>query len=158
MGNIFTLGTKYSNPMKAMFIDKNSSKKPIIMGCYGIGPSRLIGAIVEVHHDDKGIIWPEAIAPFKVHLIVIEGKEDKKIKDTADKLYQDLQAKGVEVLYDEREGKTAGEKFADADLIGIPYRAVISKKTLKENKIELKKRDEEKTKLINEEEFIKYVG
>jgi len=141
-----------------MFIDKNSFKKPIIMGCYGIGPSRLIGAIVEVHHDDKGIIWPEAITPFKVHLIVIEGKEDKKIKDTADKLYQDLQAKGVEVLYDEREGKTAGEKFADADLIGIPYRAVISKKTLKENKIELKKRDEEKTKLINEEEFIKYVG
>ncbi len=158
VGNIFTLGTKYSNLMKAMFIDQDGSKKPIIMGCYGIGPSRLIGAIAEVHHDDKGIIWPEAIAPFKVHLILIEGKENKKIKDTADKLYQDLQTKGVEVLYDEREGKTAGEKFADADLIGIPYRVVVSEKTLKENKIELKKRDEEKTKLMNEEEFIKYVG
>ena len=128
------------------------------MGSYGIGVSRVMGAVSEIHHDDKGIIWPEAIAPFKVHLILIENKENKKIKDTADKLYQDLQKKGVEVLYDEREGKTAGEKFADADLIGIPYRAVISEKTLKEDKIELKKREEDKAQLMSEGDFIKHVG
>ncbi|MDP3051883.1 MAG: His/Gly/Thr/Pro-type tRNA ligase C-terminal domain-containing protein, partial [bacterium] len=155
---IFALGTKYSEPMKAHFVDKNGSKKPIIMGCYGIGLGRVMGTAVEVHHDEKGIIWPEEIAPFKAHLVILDAKDNKKIKDTAEAIYQDLQAKGVAVLYDEREGKTAGEKFADADLIGIPYRVVISKKTFAENKIELKNRSENKTQLVSKDELIKYVG
>ncbi len=158
VGNIFPLGTKYSEAFDLYFTDEKGNKKLVVMGSYGIGVGRVMGAVSEIHHDDKGIIWPEEISPFKVHLILIEGKEDKKIKDTADKLYQDLQKKGAEVLYDEREGKTAGEKFADADLIGIPYRAVISEKTVKENKIELKKRGEDKAQLMSEGEFIKYVG
>ncbi len=158
VGNIFTLGTKYSEPMKAFFAGENSSKSPIIMGCYGIGPSRVMGAAVEVYHDDNGITWPEEIAPFKVHLILLEGKQaGKKIKVAADEVYQDLQAKGIEVLYDEREEKTAGEKFADADLIGIPCRAVISEKT-GTDKIELKKRGEVNAKLISKKDFIKHVG
>jgi len=158
VGNIFTLGTKFSEPFDLKYKNEKGEDKMVFMGSYGIGLGRVMGAAVEIHHDDKGIIWPETIAPFKVHLIVIDNKENKKIKDTADKFYQDLQAKGVEVLYDDREGKTAGEKFADSDLIGIPYRAVISEKTLKENKIELKRRDEEKKQLMSEKEFIKYVG
>ncbi len=155
VGNIFALGTKYSEPMKAWFADKNGAKKPIIMGCYGIGLGRLMGAVVEVFHDEKGIIWPEEIAPFKVHLICLEGKEtEKKIKATADEIYQDLQSKGIEVLYDEREMKTAGEKFSDADLIGIPYRAVISEKT-GTDKIELKKRNEDQCKISEQKRFCK---
>ena len=91
-------------------------------------------------------------------MLLLDAKDNKKIKDTAEGIYQDLQAKGIAVLYDEREGKTAGEKFADADLIGIPYRVVISKKTLAENKIELKKRSENKTQLVSKDELIKHVG
>ena len=149
VGNIFILGTKYSDPMKAYFSDKNGSKKPIIMGCYGIGLGRVMGTAVEVYHDDKGIIWPEEIAPFKVHLINLRSQiSNLKIKETSDKIYEDLQSKGIAVLYDEREGKTAGEKFADADLIGIPYRLVISEKTLGKNCVEVKERGKEKINLI----------
>ncbi len=148
VGNIFTLGIKYSEPMKAEFLDEKGKKKPVIMSCYGIGPSRVMGTIVEIYHDDKGIIWPEEVSPFRIHLIRLASEGNKKIKDTADKIYQDLQKKGVEVLYDEREGKSAGEKFHDADLIGIPLRLVISEKTLKQNCVEVKKRDDKKIKLI----------
>ncbi len=158
VGNIFTLGIKYSEPMKAMFLDKNGSKKPVVMSCYGIGLSRVMGTAVEVYHDDKGIIWPDEIAPFKIHLILLEGKGNKKIKETADSIYQDLREKDIGVLYDEREGKTAGEKFADADLIGIPCRVVVSEKTLSAEKIELKKRNENKVKLVGKNELLKYVG
>lgn len=146
VGNIFPLGTKYSESMKAYFLDKNGIKKPIIMGCYGIGPSRMMGAAVEVHHDEKGIIWPIEIAPFQCHLIFLGFEE--KIKNMAGKIYQDLQQKGIEVLYDEREEKNAGEKFADADLIGIPYRIVISEKTIQQDCVEIKRRDENKIKLV----------
>lgn len=156
VGNTFTLGTKYSASMKALFADKNGSKKPIIMSCYGLGPSRLMGAVVEVCHDDEGIIWPEEIAPFKAHLIRLEGKGNEKIKDTAEEIYQDLQKIGIEVLYDEREDVTAGEKFADADLIGIPYRLVISEKTLKQNCVEIKRRDEKKINLIKIKDLPKF--
>lgn len=158
VGNIFPLSTRFSEPMAVNFIDKNGQKKPVIMGCYGIGPSRVMGAAVEVRHDKNGIVWPDEITPFKIHLILLEGKGKKKIKATAEEIYQDLQRKDVEVLYDDRGEKTAGEKFADADLIGIPLRAVISEKTEKADKIELKKRDEDKGKLINKNEFMKYVG
>lgn len=145
VGNIFPLGTKYSQAMGASFIDKDGKRKLIIMGCYGIGPSRTMGAIVEVRHDEKGIIWPREVSPFLVHLIQIEN--NKKVKKAAENLYQDLQRREIEVLYDDRD-KTAGEKFADADLIGIPTRLVISERTLKQNCVEIKKRSEKKTKLV----------
>lgn len=146
VGNIFPLGTKYSKAMNAFFVDKDSKRKLIIMGCYGIGLSRIMGTIVEVHHDQNGIIWPKTVAPFQIHLIQIENS--KKVKKASQKLYQDLQKQGVGVLYDDREEKSAGEKFADSDLIGIPYRIVISERTLKKNCLEIKKRGEKKTRLV----------
>jgi len=146
VGNVFPLGTKYSKAMKTYFIDKDGKRKFIIMGCYGLGPSRTMGAVVEVHHDDKGILWPEEIAPFLVHLIPIENI--KRVKKMSEKLYQGLQNRGIEVLYDDREEKSGGEKFAEADLIGIPHRIVVSEKTLKKNCLEIKKRSEKRVKLI----------
>ncbi|MDP2930496.1 MAG: aminoacyl--tRNA ligase-related protein [bacterium] len=146
VGNIFPFGTYYSEKMGIYFTDKTGSKKPVWFGSYGIGTTRVLGALVEVFHDDKGIIWPEAVAPFKVHLIQIEN--NPKVKKASEKLYNDLAEQGVEVLYDDREGKTAGEKFADADLIGIPLRVVVSERTLAENNIELKRRNENETSLI----------
>jgi prolyl-tRNA synthetase len=157
-GNIFPLGTKYSKAMNALFTDKDGKRKPIIMGCYGIGVSRLMGTIVEIHHDEKGIIWPSSVAPFDIHLISLKGgneKINKKIKENSEKLYKELEKTGKEVLYDDRENKSAGEKFADADLIGIPYRFVISEKTLKNNNVEIKKRDESKIKLVKIEQIHK---
>ena len=146
VGNIFPLGTKYSEAMKAYFINKDGQRKPIIMGCYGLGPSRTMGAIVEIHHDEKGIIWPKEVAPFQVHLIKIEN--NSRVKKAAEKVYQDLQKSGVETLYDDRSDKTAGEKFAEADLIGIPYRIVISERTLMKNSAEIKERDKVAASLI----------
>lgn len=145
-GHAFNLGTKYSEAMAAYFIDKDGKKKPIVMGCYGIGLGRLMATIVEVNHDDKGIIWPKSVAPFQVHLLAIQS--NKKIKETSEKIYADLIKKGVEVLYDDREDKSAGEKFADADLIGIPIRLVMSEKTLEKKSVEMKKRNEKQAKLV----------
>jgi prolyl-tRNA synthetase len=145
VGHIFALGTKYSKAMEANFVGRDGKQHFVVMGCYGIGLPRLMATVVEVNHDEKGIIWPKEVAPFQIHLIQIEN--NKKVKKIAEKLYQDLQRKGVEVLYDDRD-KSAGEKFADADLIGIPTRIVISERTLKKNSVEIKKRREKKTKLV----------
>ncbi len=141
VGNIFKLRTKYSSAFKFYYKNENDKETLVEMACYGIGPSRLMGALVEIFHDDKGIIWPESVAPYKAHLVSL-GKEDD-IKRAADRIYQDLLAKGIEVLYDEREA-SAGVKLTDADLIGIPYRLVVSKKTLAEKAVEVKKRNEDK--------------
>ena len=146
VGNIFKLGVKYSLPFDLKFRDSDGSEKPVIMGCYGIGLSRLMGAIVEANRDDKGIIWPKSVAPFLVHLICVEN--DKKVKTAADKIYNDLLKENIDALYDDRHDKTAGEKFADADLIGIPARLVVSKKTLASKSVEIKMRDSNKIKLI----------
>ncbi len=146
VGNIFKLGTKFSTPFDLKFTDRDGHDKPVLMGCYGIGLGRLLGAIVEVAHDDKGIIWPKSVAPFLVHIIGVEN--NPKIKKVAQKLYADLQKQNIEVLYDDRENKTAGEKFGESDLLGIPYRVVISERTLKENSVELKERASEKAKLV----------
>jgi len=151
VGNIFTLGTKYSQALGAFFTSRDGKKKPVVMGCYGLGLSRLIGTIVEVFHDKDGIIWPSETAPFQAHLIALpsaDGKTAKQILTMSEKIYKDLSSQGIEVLFDERENKSAGEKFADADLIGCPYRLVISEKTLEKNSLELKKRNEQKLKLI----------
>jgi prolyl-tRNA synthetase len=148
-GNIFKLKTKYSAPFNLKYKNEKGELRDVVMGCYGIGLNRLMGAVVEIYHDEKGIIWPESVAPFKVHLLNLSDKRQA----TSDKVYRTLQKNGVEVLYDDREDASAGEKFGDADLIGIPYRAVISEKT--GDKIEVKKRDGNKIKLATEKEFLK---
>ncbi len=153
VGNIFSLGTKFSVPFDLKYKDENGKDKLVFMGSYGIGLSRLMGTIVEVLSDSKGIIWPESVAPFKIHLLVL-GDEDK-IKNSANDLYSDLSKKGIEVLYDDRQDMSAGEKFADADLIGIPYRIVVSKRTLADGGYEVKKRKEKNEKIISKEELFK---
>ncbi len=148
VANIFPLGDKYSKAMGAFFQDKDGKKKPIIMGCYGIGTSRLMGAISEVLHDEKGIIWPSQVAPFLVHLILLPVKKIVPLRKTAEKIYLGLQKSGIDILYDDREDKSAGEKFAEADLIGIPWRIVVSERTLEKDSVEVKKRDRKKVELI----------
>jgi len=155
VGNIFKLGTKYSLPFDLKFKDKDGSDKDVIMGCFGLGISRAMGAIVEVNHDDRGVIWPRNVAPFMVHIIEIKGKS--KVNTTAKKIYQDLQKKDVEVLYDDRQDKSAGEKFADADLIGIPYRIVVSDKTLEKNSVEVKERSKNQVKLVKISQLAKFL-
>ncbi len=155
VGNIFKLKDKFSKPFEFRFRDKDGQEKEIMMGCYGVGLSRLMGTIVEVHHDEGGLIWPETVAPFAVHLIPIE--DNPRVKKAAQKLYIDLQKAGVEVLYDDRTGKAAGEKFAEADLIGIPTRLVISEKTLKNKCVEIKKRDSQMVKLVSLSKVKNYV-
>ncbi|MDD5145893.1 MAG: His/Gly/Thr/Pro-type tRNA ligase C-terminal domain-containing protein [Candidatus Pacebacteria bacterium] len=146
VGNIFKLGKRFSEPFDFMFRDKDGKENPIIMGCYGIGLGRLMGTIVEIYNDEKGIIWPKEVSPFSVHLIAIESSE--KVKNAAEKLYKNLQEEKIEVLYDDREDKTAGEKFAECDLIGIPTRIVVSERTLEKDCVEVKKRSEKESKLV----------
>jgi len=148
VGNIFKLGTKYSEAFNL----KDENGKNVVMGCYGIGISRLMGAVVEVFNDEKGIVWPSSVAPFSVHLVSLDGG-DSEIKAKADEIYSILQNSDLEVLYDDRDDKTAGEKLNDCDLIGVPLRIVVSKKTLKEESVEIKKRKEEKTKLVKTKEL-----
>jgi prolyl-tRNA synthetase len=150
VGNIFKLMDKYSAPFKFAVKDETGKEQTVLMGCYGIGLSRLMGTIVEVWHDDKGIVWPEAVAPFKVHLISL-GKNEE-----AEKIYAELQKKKIEVLFDDRE-VTAGQKFADADLIGIPYRIVVSEKSLQAGGVEMKKRSEEKGEIVKVEELLEKI-
>ncbi len=145
VGNIFSLKNKYTQPFDFKVKDEHGEDKEVIMGCYGIGLGRLMGTIVEVLADDKGIIWPKEVAPFDIHLLVIG--EDKKVRETADAYYQQLRDHGLEVLYDDREAG-AGEKFKDADLIGLPWRLVISEKTLAQNSVEVKRRNEKNIQLI----------
>ncbi len=139
VGNIFQLGTKYTKSMGMTFIDSNGKSQYPIMGCYGIGVGRLAAAICEVHHDDYGPIWPKAIAPYQVHLCAV--RSDKiEVKEFADKLYEDLQSKGIEVIYDDRN-VSAGIMFSDADLLGVPLRIIVSPRNLGQGVVELVARD-----------------
>ena len=155
VGNIFKLRDKFSRAINFTFVDQEGKRKPILMGCYGIGLPRLMGAIVEVYHDEKGICWPKEVAPFQISLIKIENT--KKVKQVAKRFYRDLQNQNLEVLYDDREDKTAGEKFADADLIGIPLRIVVSERTLRKNCLELKEREKKEVKLVKINQVKKHV-
>ncbi|WP_339192934.1 proline--tRNA ligase [Aeribacillus sp. FSL W8-0870] len=137
VGHVFKLGTRYSEAMKAEFLDEKGKTNPIIMGCYGIGVSRLLSAVVEQFHDENGIIWPNKLAPFEVHLIPVNMKNEEQVK-VAEEIYHDLQAKGYEVLYDDR-AERAGVKFADSDLIGIPVRITVGKRA-GEGIVEVKER------------------
>ncbi|HQG09427.1 MAG TPA: His/Gly/Thr/Pro-type tRNA ligase C-terminal domain-containing protein [Candidatus Pacearchaeota archaeon] len=151
VGNIFKLNTKYSEP----FGLKNEKGEFVLMGCYGLGITRLMGAVVEVFNDEKGIIWPKNIAPFQIHLLELAGK-NKEVKEKCKEVYEILQKNNFEVLYDDRDEKTAGEKLADSDLIGLPLRMVISQKTLEQDSVEVKNRNEENVSLIKISEIIKY--
>jgi prolyl-tRNA synthetase len=146
VGNIFKLGTKYSIPQKLIYKDKHDQAKPVVMGSYGIGLERLMASVIEASHDDNGIIWPVSIAPYQIYLIDI--KEPKK----AEQLYIKLVKTGIEVFYDDRE-VSPGEKFADADLLGFPYRVTISPKT--KSKVELKKRTSKRTELLTTDQLIR---
>jgi len=146
VGHIFKLGTTYSSKFEADFIDEKGEKRPTVMGCYGLGLSRLMGAVVEHNHDDKGIIWPLSIAPYHVYLCALY-REDSKAREVAEKLYKDLDAVGLEVLFDDRE-ESPGVKFNDADLLGIPLRVTVSPRTLEKNGVELKKRAEKESEIV----------
>jgi prolyl-tRNA synthetase len=152
VGNIFPLGTKFSAPFDLKYKNETGEEKLVIMGSYGIGLGRLMGTIVEVLSDDKGIIWPESISPFKVHLLVL-GNDDK-IFEEANNLYENLLLKDIEVLFDDRKDISAGEKFADSDLIGIPYRIVVSKRSLEDGGYEIKKRTEDKGVILKGDELL----
>jgi len=149
VGNIFKLGTKYSAPFDLTVMNEKGEKTPVIMGCYGIGLQRLMGTLVELCSDENGILWPESVAPFRVHLISL-GKNEE-----AEKIYKDLEKKNIEVLFDDREDTSAGAKFADADLIGIPWRVVVSQKSLAGGGVEVKKRNEKESEIIKIEELLK---
>lgn len=153
VGNIFDLKTKYSAPFDLSFTDEKGEKHIVLMGCYGIGLSRLMGTIAEVLSDDKGIIWPQSIAPFAVHLLVLG--EDEKVKKEGEKIYESLLKNNIEVLFDDRTGISAGEKFSEADLLGIPWRAVVSARSIKDGGIELKRRTEEKGEIVSLDELLK---
>ena len=157
IGHIFQLGTTYSKKMNVSFVSPEGKKELVLMGCYGIGLGRLLATAVEINHDDKGIIWPKDIAPFRVHLVGL-NLEDNTVKETAEKLYAQLTNDDIEVLYDDRIDVTAGVKLKDADLIGCPYRIIISKKTVEENKLEFKARIETDSKMISEEELMSAIS
>jgi len=152
VGNIFDLEDRFSKAFDLKFYDKEGKEKFVTMGCYGIGTTRLIGAIVEVHHDKKGIIWPVEVAPYHFHLVGLNLNEDN-IKEKCYNYYQQLINNGLEILFDDRNDISAGEKLVDADLIGIPYRLIISNKT--KDKIEIKKRNENQSKMITLDQLIK---
>lgn len=153
VGNIFKYGSKYSEKLALYFTDEKGAQYPVLSGAYGIGVSRLMATIVETSNDPKGIVWPESVAPYKVHLVSLEGTDEE-----SEKIYRDLTAKGVEVLYDDRDDKSAGEKFADADLIGCPVRIVISKKTLEHNSAEIKNRNKKELTLIKLSNIIEAIS
>lgn len=153
VGNIFPYGTdKYAESMNVMFTDKTGERKPVWFGAYGIGITRLMGVLVEVFHDDRGIMWPASVAPYNVHLVGIMNNESG-IKDKAEEVYRKLQESGVEVLFDDRQDVGAGQKFADADLIGIPVRLVVSGKT--GDQVEWKERSKKESELLSFEEVLK---
>jgi prolyl-tRNA synthetase len=139
IGNIFKLGTRYSDSLGCTFLDKDGQQKPVIMGSYGIGVGRLLACIAEEHHDEYGLAWPVTVAPYHVHLVLLRGKGSPQARELADKLYADLQAAGIEVLYDDRD-ESPGVKFNDADLIGCPLRLTVSERALGQGGVEMKLR------------------
>ncbi|KND47441.1 MAG: prolyl-tRNA synthetase [Parcubacteria bacterium C7867-004] len=154
VGNIFNFGDVKSKQLGLMYKDESGEEKPVILGSYGIGITRLMGTIVEVFADDKGMVWPEAVAPFLVHIVSLVPNDPAAVA-YADSLYEDLAKAGVEALYDDRDAR-AGEKLADADLIGIPCRVVVGKSTLESGKLEVTYRKNGETKLITREELIEF--
>lgn len=158
VGNIFQLGTKYTQAFDALFMDENGRRQPIIMGSYGIGVGRLLGCLAEKYHDENGLMLPMAVAPYQA--IITALLDNEEIISVAEKVYQDLSTASIEVLYDDRDKKVAraGEKFADADLIGIPIRITVSSRSLKNGGVELKRRDEQTGEIIHVEEVVSKIN
>jgi len=157
VGNIFRLGTKYSEPFSMVYKDTHGVQRPVVMGCYGMGISRLMGTLAEVFCDDRGLTWPQSVAPFDVYLIALFGpnkKENTAIAKRAQSVYQKLTDTGIEALFDDRIGPSAGEKFAESDLVGIPLRLVVSVKT--GTKIELKERTANRSRVVDFSAVQKY--
>lgn len=150
VGNIFSLGYKFSEALNLTYKDEAGKEELVYMGSYGIGPSRLMGAVAEILSDEKGMVWPESIAPFRVHLISLNKDEE------AEKIYDELVGAGIEVLFDDRDVR-AGEKFADSDLIGIPYRVVVSEKSLGQGGVEIKKRNQVESEIIAKEKILEKI-
>lgn len=154
VGNIFTLGTKFSGALNLNFTDEDGTQKPVVMGSYGIGPSRVMGLIAEHFSDDKGLVWPEELAPAKVYLVRIGG--DAAVAH-ADELYEELTARGVEVIYDDRDERP-GAKFADAELMGIPYRVTVSDRLLENGQYEFTARTTGETLLLTRPQLLDKLG
>jgi len=146
-GNIFKLGTRYSDSLGCTFLDKDGQPKPVIMGSYGIGVGRLLACVAEEHHDEHGLVWPVTLAPYQVQLVLLRGKGTPQAEATADRLYTDLQSAGVEVLYDDRD-ESPGVKFNDADLIGLPIRLTVSERALAQGGVEMKLRSKSDKSII----------
>jgi prolyl-tRNA synthetase len=155
VGDIYTLGEKYSAALGLTYKDEKGEDKPVYMGSYGIGVPRLMGTIVEVFADEKGIVWPEEVSPYQVHLVSITGGNADVIAD-ADRIYDLLMEHGIEVLYDDRDAR-AGEKFADSDLIGIPTRLVVSEKTMAESGVEVVNRADGTKKIISDSDIVEHL-
>jgi prolyl-tRNA synthetase len=155
MGHIFKLGLKYSKAMGANFLDQDGKEKPLVMGCYGIGVNRILAAAIEQSHDENGVIWPFAIAPFQL-LITVVNAASVPLMQAAEKIYQECVHAGIEVLLDDRDER-AGVKFKDADLIGIPYRVVVGEKNLAQGKVEIKKRQDKENTLISPDSVIGWI-
>lgn len=155
VGNIFTFGSRYSEPLGLLFTDEKGNKQPVFMGSYGIGISRLMGLLAEHFADDKGLVWPEEAAPFSIYLCAVG--DNRPVKEAADKAYDMLEKAGVAVLYDDMD-RRPGEQFADADLLGLPLRLVVSDKSLEAGGIELKKRAEEDVEIVPENSVIQVLG
>ncbi len=153
VGHCFKLGTRYSAVVNATYLDENGQPQLIYMGSYGIGLDRLMAVVVELHHDKDGIIWPDSVAPYQVHLVHI-GKEGDGTKARAEALYEQLLAAGVEVLYDDRDGLGAGVKFKDADLIGIPWRVTLSARSIAQGGVEVKRRSESERQNLTEDQLL----
>ncbi len=153
VGNIFPLNLKFSEALNYTYTNEKGEKSPVYMGCYGMGPSRIMGVIVEKFADEKGLVWPASVAPYSVHLISL-GKDESEGQKKAEEIYEKLKSYGVEVLFDDRN-ESAGAKFADSDLIGIPMRAVISDKSLLAGGVEVKERKGDSSEIVGVEEFLK---
>ena len=156
VGHIFQLGDKYSQSMKLEVLDSNGKNVNPYMGCYGIGISRIVAAAIEQNHDDKGIIWPKAISPFAISIIVLNDKNDSTVMDHAMKIYQELRADGIEVMIDDRDER-AGVKFADADLMGIPTHVIVGKRGIEQNKLEITSRRTGETTEVKINEIVSHL-
>ena len=159
MGHIFQLGTKYSQAFNATVLDENGKSTVMSMGCYGIGITRVVAACIEQNHDERGIIWPENIAPFDLIILQIDAYKSKQVKAFSESLYQEAQELGIEVLMDDRDKKTSpGVKFAESELIGIPHRIVVSPRSLAEGTVEYVRRAEGKKQAISMEKILGFLA
>ena len=156
MGHIFQLGCKYSEAMKAQVLDENGKNVTMTMGCYGIGVSRVVAAAIEQNHDDRGITWPQAMAPFQLAIVPLNMQKSEAVASCAEDLYQQLKNAGIDVLMDDRNERP-GVKFADMELIGIPHRIVIGDRALAEGNIEYKGRQDEDSQLVPQGEIISFL-